>query len=190
MKNKVTVVILIMVVMLMNIGSASALQKAELDPYHPSVAYGVQTLNGNLIALNLETDIGLSSNFGVEGLFTHYKDKNKNNRNVLDLNAKLAIINKPDFNLSAIVGYHTKLQELNEGDPRVGLLISKKETDSLDLNVGFDFLLGTGPDENYLGYNLGFDYQLTRRTYLEIEHRRFSGQKRTEGLNVGMRYYF
>ncbi|GAB6138143.1 outer membrane beta-barrel protein [Halanaerobaculum tunisiense] len=189
MNKKMLTLVLVISFSLLTTTSAFALQQAKINRHDTSVAYGVQTLNGDLIALNLEGDIGLSSNLGLEGVYTHYSEGNNNN-NVVDLNAKLSIIDNRDLDLSGIIGYHTKLENDHQGYPRVGIVVSKRETDNLGLNAGFNFLLGTGGDENYVGYSLGFDYKLTRHTYLEIEHRRFAGQDKTEGLNVGMRYYF
>ncbi|GAB6100018.1 hypothetical protein JCM16358_18970 [Halanaerocella petrolearia] len=186
MKKRFAVLVLVLGLIIANTNFVSALQQAEVNPYDTSIAYGAQTLNGELISLNLEGDMGISSNIGIEGMYTYYKDSG-DNKNIFDLNAKIGVVDKQDFDLSAIVGYHIKLDG-DDDSPRVGFLVSKAETSELDLNAGVDFLLGA--QDNYIGYTLGFDYKLTEKVYLEVEHRRFTGQAKTEGLNVGMRYYF
>jgi hypothetical protein len=173
-----------------NSGSANAMSQAEIGKGDSSLAYGIQVLDGEIRALNLETEFGLSSNFGIEGIYTYIGesddqsiDDEKDNK--LDINAKLNIVNELDYDVTAVVGYHT---DFEEGYPRIGVLYSKKENKLLDLNLGIDVLLKK--DSNYLGYMLGFDYRLTENIYLEVGHRKFSGQEDTEGLNIGTRYYF
>ncbi len=186
MKKKILVLVMVASMVILNAGLAAALQEGEVNYPGPSIFYGVQTLNGDLMAVNFGGEVGFSSNFGLEGMVTYYQEKEDNL--VLDLNSKLAIVHDQDVSVSALAGIHTQPKNFSQIYPRVGVLVSKHETSALDMNAGIDFLLRKPSD--YIGYMLGFDYGLTRHIHIEVEHRRFSGQAKTEGLNVGMRYHF
>jgi len=163
------------------------MSQAEVDKGDSSLAYGVQVLDGEVRALNLETEFGISSNLGIEGIYTYIgdEDDNDNENDILDINTKFNLVDKLDYDITAVLGYHT---DFEDGYPRIGILYSKSENKLLDLNLGIDVLLKK--DKNYLGYMLGFDYRITENIYLEVGHRKFSGQEDTEGLNIGTRYYF
>ncbi|PRX32560.1 outer membrane protein with beta-barrel domain [Orenia metallireducens] len=169
-----------------NSSTVNAMSQAEVDKGDSSLAYGMQVLDGEIRALNLETEFGISTNFGIEGIYTYIGDDDDENENdILDVNTKFNLIDNSDYDVSAVLGYHT---DFEDGYPRIGILYSKSENKLLDLNLGIDVLLKK--DKSYLGYMLGFDYRLTDNIYLEVGHRKFSGQEDTEGLNIGTRYYF
>lgn len=186
MKNKVNFIMLVLVLtILVNVSYVNAISQAEIIPGDVSLAYGVQVLDGQIRALNLEGELGISANFGIEGIYT-YADKQPNSKNnKLDINAKFNITKHANYDVTALVGYHIGFDQNN---PRIGVIYSKKENKYLDLNIGLDFLLER--NEHYIGYLLGLDYMLTNNIYIEMGHRKFSGQKNTEGLNLGVRYYF
>ena len=183
------VLVLVFSLLLVTTSGAAALQQAEVSRGLSSLAYGIQTLNGELIALNLHSDIGFSQNFGLEGMLTYYNQDAQTDEWIADVNAKLNFVQETDTNVTGLVGIHTQVDNgFDSVWPRVGVLVSQSQTSSLDFNTGIDFLLEK--DSNYIGYMLGFDYMLTRNLHMEVEHRRFSGQSKTEGLNIAFRQYF
>lgn len=183
MKKTNLVVLLIVILIMANTSLVGAMSQAEIDQGTTSLAYVMQVHEGKIKGLNLEGELGFSSNFGVETILTYANE----DEYYVDVNAKVGIVDDYDYNVSALVGYNT---DFEDGYPRIGILYSRRQTKYLDLNIGCDVLLENGNFPDYLGYMLGFDYSLTRNLYVEIGHRKFSGQKGTEGLGVGMKYYF
>ncbi|MGM0368956.1 MAG: outer membrane beta-barrel protein [Bacillota bacterium] len=186
MKQFKFILVFIIALVLINTNLVAAMAQAEIDKGQFSLGYGMQTLERDIRALNLESGYGFSPNFGLDTSYT-YKEGDSH---YLDLNFKMSIVENPDYDLSAVVGYHT---EYNKSDftneaPRLGVLYSKAENQYLDLNFGLDFLLKSQKD--YLGYTFGFDYMLTNDLSVEVAHRKTSGQEDTEGLNVSLRHYF
>jgi len=180
------ILVFIIALFLINTNLVAAMAQAEIDKGQFSLGYGMQTLERDIRALNLETGYGFSPNFGLDTSYT-YKEGDSH---YLDLNFKMSIVEKSNYDLSAVVGYHTAYNQSNVTNeaPRLGVLYSKSENQYLDLNFGLDFLLKS--QKNYLGYAFGFDYLLTDSLAVEIAHRKSSGQQGTEGLNVSLRHYF
>lgn len=192
MKKKLVISMLVLGIIILNLSPASALQQAEVRPKMGSIGYGLQMLNGDPIALNIHGEFGLSDNLGIESMVTYYMESNEEyteDRFMLDINAKLNFVESEGTNVSALVGMQTEVNNGDDVHPRVGVLVSESQNRDLDLNLGADFLLG-GIEENYIGYMMGFDYRLGNNLYAEVEHRRFSGQEKTEGLNLAIRHYF
>ena len=186
MKQLKAVLILIIALVVLNTNLAAAIAQAEVEEEQFSLGYGIQTLERDIKALNLETSYGFSSNFGLDTMYTYKED----DIHYLDLNFKMNLLDSSDYDLSAVVGYHTEYSnsDFSNDAPRLGVLYSKPESKYLDFNFGLDFLLKE--DDNYIGYTFGFDYKLTKTLALEIAHRKVSGQVQTEGLNVSLRHYF
>ena len=186
MKQLKLVLILIIAFVVLQTNLVAAMGQAEIEKNQLSLGYGIQTLERNIKALNLEVAYGFSPNFGLDTMYTYKDDE----LHYLDFNFKLGILDSSDYDLSAVVGYHTEYSNShfkNEA-PRLGILYSRPENKYLDFNFGLDFLLKE--EKNYLGYSFGFDYMLTNSLSLEIAHRKISGQDHTEGLNVSLRHYF
>ena len=186
MKQIKVILILIIALVVLNTNLVAAMAQAEIDQDQFSLGYGIQTLERNIKALNFEAGYGFSPNFGLDTIYT-YKD---DDIHYLDLNFKFAMLNNPNYDLTAVVGYHTEYSESDFSNeaPRVGVLYSRPENKYLDFNFGLDFLLKE--EENYLGYTFGFDYMLTNSLFVEVAHRKISGQELTEGLNISLRHYF
>ena len=186
MKQLKLILILIVALVILSSNLAAAMAQAEIDNRQFSLGYGIQTLERNIKALNLETAYGFSPNFGLDTIYTYKED----DIHYLDLNFKFSVVDSSKYDLAAVLGYHTEYSssDFTNDAPRIGLLYSKPENKYLDFNFGLDFLLKS--EENYLGYTFGFDYKLTNNLYVEIAHRKLSGQDHTEGLNISLRHYF
>jgi hypothetical protein len=108
-----------------------------------------------------------------------------NDDDVLDINVKIKIIDNYDFNLTGLVGYHTRFAD---GDKKqIGMLVSKKQAKYLNLNAGFNVLLDQ--PHNSLGYEVGVDYLLDENWFLELGFKQLAGEDDTSGLNIGVRNY-
>lgn len=186
MKQIKIVLILIIAFVILQTNLVAAMTQAEIEKQQLSLGYGIQTLERNIKALNFEVAYGFSPNFGLDTIYT-YKD---DDIHYLDLNFKFGILDSSDYDVSALVGYHTEYSNsaLKNEAPRLGILYSRPENKYLDFNFGLNFLLKE--QENYLGYSFGFDYMLTNSLFLEVAHRKISGQEHTEGLNISLRHYF
>ncbi|MGM0502618.1 MAG: hypothetical protein ACQERJ_08795 [Bacillota bacterium] len=187
MKQQVKLILILIVALIMlNSNLVAAMAQAEIEEDQFSLGYGIQTLETEIKALNLETGYGISPNFGLDTMYT-YKESGTH---YLDLNFKMGMVDNRQYDVAAVVGYHTEYDDssFTNSAPRLGVLYSKPENEYLDFNFGLDFLLKT--DENYLGYTFGFDYRLTNNIHVEVAHRKNSGQEGTEGLNISLRHYF
>lgn len=181
MKKRVLIAMLMLIFILVHSSLVWGIQQAEIEEGKSSMAYSVQKINGQINALNLEGDIGLTPTLGLDAVFT-YLDENDD---ILDLNVKIKIIDDYDFNLTGLIGYHTRFNE--SGKRQIGMLISKKQAKYLNLNAGFNALLDQ-PD-NSLGYEFGFDYLLSESWFLEVGFKKIAGEDDTSGLNLGLRNY-
>ena len=186
MKHFKIVLTFIVALILLNTSIVGAMAQAEVEKEQFSLGYGIQVLDSDIKALNLESAYGFSPNFGLDTLYT-YKDSDVH---YFDFNFKMNLVENSRYDVSALLGYHTEYSnsDFSNDAPRIGVLYSRPESEYLDFNFGLDFLLKE--EDNYVGYTFGFDYRLTRSLYLEVAHRKISGQEGTEGLNISLRHYF
>ncbi|SDC71857.1 MULTISPECIES: outer membrane beta-barrel protein [unclassified Candidatus Frackibacter] len=181
MKKKIVIFTLVMAFMLANTSMSWAIQQAEIRQGKDSIAYNVQKLNGEIKALNLEGDFGLTPTLGVSTNFSYLNDDD----NILDINLKLKIVDEYDFNLTGLVGYHTRFN--GEGKNQIGMLFSKRQSEFVNLNAGFNVLLDQPHDS--LGYEVGADYMLSNDWFLEFGFKKIAGEEDTGGLTFGLRNY-
>ncbi|WP_018249214.1 hypothetical protein [Orenia marismortui] len=183
MKNlKVIMSTLLFLVILTN-GSVFAMYQAEVNPGEKSLCYSVQSLKGSIKSLTLESDFSLTDNLGLIGVYSF-----SDNYDFINLDLKLNMVDESDYNISFLGGYYFPLEDDQDSNAKLGILASTAVFKRLDLNGGLNVLLGK--EEDYLGFEFGFDYRVTRHWYLEGGFRRFAGDKDNEGLSIGIRNYF